>query len=184
LEVKELKLSKFKASFQIWTSFMNNGQTWSYSFSKLLTNSDKPINPYKELLKSACCLQTKHTLPALSLAITERVPLKDPRHYIELGNSLRQELRDILGDDGILLFPSFTCVAPYHNQPLISHSLDFIHFGIINALGLPSTQCPMGLSPEGLPTGVQVVANQNNDHLTIKFAEFLEANLTGWIPPS
>jgi fatty acid amide hydrolase 2 len=129
-------------------------------------------------------LQKKHTLPALSLALAERAPLKKPQHYIALGNTLRQEIKDEIGDDGILLFPSFTCVAPYHNQSLLTNSLDFMHFAIINVLGFPSTQCPMGLSPQGLPTGVQVIANQNNDHLTIKFAEFLESNLIGWVPPS
>lgn len=50
-------------------------------------------------------------------------------------------------------------------------------------MGFPVTQCPMGLSDDGLPTGVQIVSNLNNDHLTIKLAEYFESNLVGWIPP-
>lgn len=47
------------------------------------------------------------------------------------------------------------------------------------------TQVPMGLSKkEGLPTGVQIVANHFCDHLTIKVAEYFEANLVGWVQPS
>lgn len=76
---------------------MNNGKAGDTSFSKLLTESNEPINPYKELLKTIFCLQKTHTLPALGLAITERLPLHDPKHFVEIGNQLRQELKDALG---------------------------------------------------------------------------------------
>jgi Asp-tRNA(Asn)/Glu-tRNA(Gln) amidotransferase A subunit family amidase len=82
-----------------------------------------------------------------------------------------------------MIFPSFPIVAPYHNEPLLSYTFDFIYFGIINSLGFPSTQCPMGLSSDGLPTGIQIVANHGCDHLTIKLAEYFEQNLIGWIEP-
>jgi fatty acid amide hydrolase 2 len=81
-----------------------------------------------------------------------------------------------------LLFPTFPVSAPYHNIALLNNTFDFVHYGIINALGLPATQCPMGLSDSGLPTGVQVIANTNNDHLTMRVAEYFEANLVGWVP--
>lgn len=183
VKVTEIKTRKLRASFQIWSSMMNNGQRVSYSFSELLTEGKYIINPYVELLKSIFGLQNKHTLPALGLAITERLPIPDPQKFISIGEALRNELKDILGENSIVFFPTFPVCAPYHNQPLLCNSLDFIHYGIINALGFPSTQCPLGLSPEGLPTGVQVVSNHGNDHLTIKFAEYLEANMIGWTPP-
>jgi fatty acid amide hydrolase 2 len=76
-------------------------------------------------------------------------------------------------------------VAPYHNQPFVTNLFDYIYYGIWNALGFPSTQIPMGLSErEGLPTGIQIISNFNNDHLTIKLAEYFEANLIGWTLPS
>lgn len=31
-------------------------------------------------------------------------------------DQLKQEITNLLGDDGILLFPSFPATAPYHNQ--------------------------------------------------------------------
>lgn len=55
---------------------------------------------------------------------------------------------------------------------------------MFNVLGFPVTQCPMGLNKDGLPTGVQVVANHKCDHLTIRVAEHMEKNLVGWIQPS
>lgn len=183
VKVKEIKLGKLRSSFQIWTSMMNNGEKSSNSFSKLLTGGNGQVNAIKELIKSFLGLQKTHTLPALSLAITERIPLVNPSHHIELGNKLRQEIQDIIGQDGVLLFPSFPVVAPYHNQPLLTNTLDFIYYGIINALGFPATQIPMGLSDDGLPTGVQLIANQRQDHLTIRLAEYIESNLVGWIKP-
>mgnify|MGYP001810667687 CR=1 FL=1 len=161
---------------------MNNGKECSNNFSKLLTDSDKPINVYKELLKSLLGLQRKHTLPALGLALVERFPIPEPKLYIQRGKELKQELKEILGNDGVLLFPSFPYVAPYHNQPLLTTTMDYIYYGIFNALGLPVTQIPLGLSKnEQLPTGVQLVANDMCDHLTIKLAEHFEKNLVGWV---
>lgn len=55
--------------------------------------------------------------------------------------------------------------------------------GIINILGLPVTQCPLGLSQEGLPLGVQVVAGKLQDHLTLDLAVFLEKAFGGWRDP-
>ena len=87
------------------------------------------------------------------------------------------------GDDGVLLFPSFPIVAPYHHQSLFTNTFDFLYYGIINSVGLPSTQIPLGLNSQGLPTGVQIVANHNMDHLTIGMAEYFETNLGGWVAP-
>lgn len=83
----------------------------------------------------------------------------------------------------MLIFPSFPTVAPYHNLAAFNHNFDFIYFGIINVLGFPSTQCPMGLSDEGLPTGIQIVSNCFNDHITIGIAELIEKKFGGWTKP-
>ena len=183
VRVKELNLSRLKVAFGIWSAMNSNGAESSKSFSKMLNNSDEPINPYIELMKSVFCLQKSHTLPAIGFALVERIPNKQVNECIHFGNELRAEIKDILGDDGVLLFPSFPIVAPYHNMPMWTNTFDFVYYGIINALGLPSTQCPMGLSASGLPTGVQVVSNHNMDHVTISVAEFFEQQLGGWVPP-
>ncbi|RNA24593.1 fatty-acid amide hydrolase 2 [Brachionus plicatilis] len=183
VEVREIRLRKLRSSFQMWTSMMNNGKSSSDSFSTLLNDGKEPINPYKELFRSIIGIQDKHTLPAISLAITERFPSSRPEHHIDLADSLREEIQNIIQNDGIIIFPSFPVIAPYHNQALFTNSLDFIYYGILNAMGFPVTQIPMGLSKEGLPTGIQLVANHNMDHLTIKLAEYFESNLVGWVPP-
>jgi amidase len=48
---------------------------------------------------------------------------------------------------------------------------------------LPSTVAPVGLSPEGLPIGVQIVGPQHGDLGCIAFAEALEREYRGFVPP-
>lgn len=48
---------------------------------------------------------------------------------------------------------------------------------------LPSTIAPMGLTPEGLPAGVQIITRQYGDYTSIRFAELLEKEYCGFIPP-
>jgi amidase len=48
---------------------------------------------------------------------------------------------------------------------------------------LPSTVAPMGLTPEGLPAGVQIITRQYGDYAAIRFAELLEKDYGGFVPP-
>jgi amidase len=48
---------------------------------------------------------------------------------------------------------------------------------------LPSTVAPLGLTPQGLPSGVQIVARQYGDLTSIRFAELLEREYASFTPP-
>jgi amidase len=48
---------------------------------------------------------------------------------------------------------------------------------------LPSTVAPIGLTSQGLPGGVQVVARQYDDMTALHFAELLERDYAGFVPP-
>jgi len=48
---------------------------------------------------------------------------------------------------------------------------------------LPSTVAPLGLTPQGLPSGVQIVTRQYGDHTSIRFAELLEREYAAFVPP-
>jgi len=48
---------------------------------------------------------------------------------------------------------------------------------------LPSTVAPLGLTPQGLPSGVQIVTRQYGDLTAIRFAELLEQEYAGFVPP-
>jgi amidase len=48
---------------------------------------------------------------------------------------------------------------------------------------LPSTVAPLGLTPQGLPSGVQIIARGYGDMIAIRFAELLEKAYCGFTPP-
>jgi amidase len=52
-----------------------------------------------------------------------------------------------------------------------------------NLTGLPATAIPIGLSPEGLPIGVQIVGPWLEDRTPLKLAELIERQFGGFVPP-
>ena len=61
----------------------------------------------------------------------------------------------ILGDDGVFLYPSHPTTAAYHTQSMW-RPWNFVYTAILNVIGVPVTQVPLGLDSEGLPLGIQV----------------------------
>ncbi len=49
---------------------------------------------------------------------------------------------------------------------------------------LPSTVAPAGLTPDGLPVGVQIVGPQYGDYFCIHFAQLLEREFQAFQPPA
>ncbi len=55
--------------------------------------------------------------------------------------------------------------------------------GVATLPGLPATAIPIGLSPEGLPMGVQIVGPWLEDRTPLKLAELIEREFGGFAPP-
>ena len=55
--------------------------------------------------------------------------------------------------------------------------------GIATLPGLPATAIPTGLSPDGLPVGVQIVGPWLEDRTPLKLAELIEREFGGFVPP-
>jgi amidase len=55
--------------------------------------------------------------------------------------------------------------------------------GMAGMCYLPGTAAPIGLSPEGLPLGVQIVGPQYGDLTTIRFAQLIEREYYAFVPP-
>src|SRR5205085_10891592 len=55
--------------------------------------------------------------------------------------------------------------------------------GIASLPGLPATAIPIGLSPEGLPVGVQIIGPWLEDRTPLKLAELIEREFGGFVPP-
>ncbi|QWG12820.1 amidase [Bradyrhizobium sediminis] len=55
--------------------------------------------------------------------------------------------------------------------------------GIATLPGLPATAIPLGLSPQGLPLGVQILGPWLEDRTPLRLAELIEREFGGFVPP-
>ncbi|XP_055317975.1 fatty-acid amide hydrolase 2 [Sitodiplosis mosellana] len=178
------KLTKLKDSVAIWLANMKDDE--SVSFDAQLANLNGRINPYTELFKWIFGM-SKHTFIAIMTAITDRLGIQNgtPEYYekVKERDDLRRDFEEMLGTDGVFIYPTHPTVAPYHNEPIV-RPFNFSYTAIINVLGLPATAVPLGLGKkEGLPIGLQVIANRNQDRLCLAVASELERCFGGWVAP-
>ncbi|VDD95154.1 unnamed protein product [Enterobius vermicularis] len=155
----------------------------SPSFARYMTDLTTDLNCLLELGKWVVG-KSNHTLPGIIAGIIDKQsPFNEDQKAKLLAqrDRLNRELKELLLDDGILLFPSFPTVAPYHNQPLFT-PLNFAYTALWNTLALPVVQCPLGLNRWGLPIGVQAVGSPGTDRLLIALARDLEDAFGGWRP--
>ncbi|KAI8498490.1 Fatty-acid amide hydrolase 2 [Branchiostoma belcheri] len=184
VKVQEVKMEKLKYSFQIWSAMMSESAD-NQTFCELMShNESNPVNPYKEFVKWMFG-KSEHTLPAIGLGMTEKVTqltTEQNKNFIKMCANLKTEFENMLGEKGILFYPSHPKPAPKHNAPLLT-PFNFAYTGIFNVLGFPVTQVPLGLGSEGVPLGLQVVALPYNDHMTLAVAVELEKAFGGWVNP-
>lgn len=105
-------------------------------------------------------------------------------YYQEKLKKMVEEFEKLLDDeDTVFFFPTFPITAPYHEEMNSTRFPSIGYTGVFNFVGLPATQCPLGLDKEGLPYGMQIIGKMNNDPLTIACAVELEKAFGGWIQP-
>jgi fatty acid amide hydrolase 2 len=176
-QVIELDEKIFLSSFRLWVAAMSSIEGRDFNTT---LNPNGPIAFKKEFFKIATG-RGDYTFPALLTAyleITKFDELSNGPALEELEN-LRQHLQDLLMDDGILLMPPHPRIAPHHGAPIIT-PFDFSYTGIANALRLPASSAPIGQSASGLPLGVQIIANEFQDHLCLAACVALESAFGGW----
>ena len=154
--------------------------------SVAMTNFEYDVNTGIELVKwmFGCSPHTLNLIFTAFFANLPPLPKKEIAFVESKRMQLRREIVDLLGDDGILIFPAFATAPSFHNQGLFS-PFNFIYNGIWNALGLPVLTCPLGLNPvDGMPTSVQIIASPNCERLLLAAAQDLEDGFGGWTSPT
>lgn len=180
--VATLDLPLVDKGFDIWSAMLAN--TGEMNFGELMFGTRGARKPLAELGRLALG-RSGHTLPLVLLSLLENLATLAPgrmRKYVAQGATLKRQIEDALGDDGVLVTLPYTEVAPSHGKPLFP-PFNWVRCGLFNAMEVPSTSVPLGLNAQGLPLGVQVVAAQGQDHLGIACALELEKRFGGWVPP-
>uniref|UniRef100_A0A1B0GQF6 Uncharacterized protein n=1 Tax=Phlebotomus papatasi TaxID=29031 RepID=A0A1B0GQF6_PHLPP len=182
-KVQKVKFDKLRKSAPIWLANMKAKD--APGFEEEITGYTGKISPPFELLKWLVG-RSQHTLIGILTALFENSGIKygDAKHiYLtDQKEKLFEEMENLLGEDGVFIYPTHPTAAPYHYEPLV-RALNFSYTGIINILGLPATACPLGLGSEGLPIGLQVVSAVNQDRLSLAVACELERAFGGWVAP-
>jgi fatty acid amide hydrolase 2 len=126
-----------------------------------------------------------HTLPTRMTLVAEMLPPASERasqRMIAAGHALAEEVREAIGD-GVLLHPAHATVAPRHGGT-VGRLWRLTPAAIFNLAGVPATEVPLGLDPQGIPLGVQVASGLDRDHVSIAVAIALERAFGGWVPPT
>lgn len=178
--VEEADERLFLRSFDLWKSRLRTIE--GRNFTKFLSN-DSSLNYVLELSK-ILIKRNIYTLPALLTGFVDVLgnagtPTdSDAQALMDLKSMLTKKL----GTNGVLIMPVHPRKAPKLHSTY-TRPFDFTYTAIINALGFPATSVPMGLSREGLPLSVQVIAAQDQDHLCLSVAKMLEIGFGGWQAP-
>ncbi len=188
--LRDVRFNSIKKALGIWVSMLTS------EMEKPIEDSlgGERMNIPREFLKLLRGNST-HIGPIVTLVLLERLmkkaeetPLgsflqRGTNEFIETGLQLKEEISKLLGNNGVILFPSFNTPAPVHGRILKSPFAATYMF-LPNVLEFPVTQVPLGLNKEGLPLGLQVIGNHGRDHVTAGVAIELEKAFGGWTPPS
>ena len=109
---------------------------------------------------------------------------------------LRQQWRAYFESVDLLITPVATSPAFVHQQQgerwerMLQvngkdqpHTDSLFWAGYPGVVGLPATAIPIGLSPEGLPVGAQIIGDSFADPLCLQMAQWLETAWCGFTPP-
>jgi amidase len=109
--------------------------------------------------------------------------------------ALAQQWRKLFESWDIVLCPSMPLNAYRHiapsdrSRPLdvdgnpLPYEAQALWGTLATLAGNPATAAPIGLSRDGLPVGVQLIGPLYEDRTTINFAELMEREFGGFIPP-
>ncbi|XP_069705396.1 fatty-acid amide hydrolase 2 isoform X1 [Periplaneta americana] len=177
--VQKVRFWNVRYTSKLWRYWMTKEP---FKFSEALTDGKGQVSVWTELPKKLLG-QSEFTFPAIMNLINNDVLPKEDATWAEnTTKCLKAEVLEKLGDNGVLLYPSHPFPAPYHYTSIL-RPFNFGYWSVFNVLNLPVTQVPMGLSKDGLPLGIQVIASPYKDHLCIAVAKELQKAFGGWVPP-
>lgn len=150
---------------------------------------------YAEQQKIAATLAPDDMSPAAHIARGATLAHRAWGAANEARSKLRYAWRDFFGQYDVLLAPvAATAAFPHDHNPdrgarrvIVNGApqphVDILWAGLAALSYLPATAAPIGLSPSGLPVGLQIIGPEGEDPTTIEFARLLAAEIGGFVAP-
>lgn len=189
--IKQVTFPDFRSTAKIFLSALS--QSGGDAMIKTIhSGCPGQLNVYTEIAK--CLVRcSPHTLHILLFSLMQHImPGRDSkwvRDGVALGQRLKQEVEDLMENkcatkQAILIMPSYPTAVPKHGTTIPQNG-NISYFTILNILGLPVTQVPIGLDDKSkTPLGIQVATTAFNDHVSLAAAVQLEKVFGGWVPPA
>ncbi len=121
--------------------------------------------------------------PAFLLALTfgRNVAIADYIKAQRVRFEATAQLDHAIRDDSVLVVPTLNALAwpaegpmPFDINGVATSALDALNTVEINMTGHPAVSVPMGVGPDGVPLGLQIVAPRYRDDLALGLAEAIE----------
>jgi len=179
-KVEKLNFKMFKKTFLLAVCAMT-----SIEVDMNLYNDDKHHNAFWDFIKYVLCLSKTSLSSHLFFMLTsfmQKIISKERFEYFMTRNEqVRKDLEAILGENSVLIFPTYPDAAAYHGA-CKANVIELAYCIPMNSLGLPATSCPIGVKSNGMPLGIQVIASQNCDRVSLAVAKEIERMIGGWKP--
>jgi Asp-tRNA(Asn)/Glu-tRNA(Gln) amidotransferase A subunit family amidase len=172
--VEPLRLNGLDRVIDCWWFFF--GPVVAHLLAEAVKGHEAMLSPIFKEYFSVASQQKPLTADAILAARTER-------------DELRAEILRRMRDVSILL-------SPVSSEPAFRHGegnyqlgkphcyRDTMRFSQwTNLTGFPGATVPLGISPEGLPIGVQVVGRPHEEELVLAVAEKIESARGAWVAP-
>lgn len=185
--VEKVFFEEFRHGFFLWSAEANAEPEAPRMTRQLKdgSSSGDDCSPIVEFGKKIFNSSDHNMSSILVSALDQFTPASGSRESRSLSQQaaeLRKRLNELLGDDGILMVPTHPEPAPAHHTTFLK-VFNVAYTSVTTVLQAPITQVPLGLSKEGLPFGVQIVAKPLNDRLTLAVALEIEKLNGGWQAP-
>ncbi|XP_043501542.1 fatty-acid amide hydrolase 2-like [Polistes fuscatus] len=175
----KIKIPGSEYSFKLWRYWMTQEKA---DFKRDITNGKYRADAVEEI-KKFILYKSDITFAALLKLIDEDLLPKENAEWAKnLTSEMKQYLLNVLGNNGVLLYPSAPFPAVHHYSSFL-RPYNFTYWALFNVLKFPVCQVPLGLDYDGLPLGIQVIAAPYRDHLCIAVAKELETAFGGWVQP-
>ena len=182
---EQVSLKQLRRALEIYLAALGDGA--AVSLGELLDDAGVELHGCAPLAATPPAAAATTRFPSSSPLALERLnrimPDTRTRKAVDAARALREEMKGILGDDGILLHPPHPRVAPRHGST-VGRAWVLTPAAVFNLLGLPVTEVPLGLNPKGCRSGSRSPPPTATTTSRSRPRSRSSERFGGWVPPA